>query len=159
MEVDLEVEFQRSRRHGRPLTFVMVDLDHFKLLNDSYGHQVGDTVLSAAAAAIARSLRGSDTAYRYGGEEIAVLLRETCAEEALVVAERLRTAVAAVTVPGASVRVTASLGLAELDPSMPDHADLVAAADGALYRAKREGRDRVEVGGRAPLAATLVQAS
>ncbi len=145
LEDDLAVEWKRSRRYGRPLAFVMLDLDHFKSLNDTHGHPVGDMVLRAAAAAIAASLRDTDTPYRYGGEEFAVLLRETDLDEALVVAERLRAAVAAVTIPGHPVAVTTSVGLAQAAPDTRDEAALVAAADGALYLAKGGGRNRVEV--------------
>ena len=147
LEEDLAAAWQQSRDDSRPCSFVMVDLDHFKSLNDTHGHPVGDMVLRSAASAVAANLREHDTAYRYGGEEFAVLLRETDLEAALDVAERLRTAVAAVKVPGRPVRVTASLGVATVEQGMSDPAALVAAADRALYRAKRGGRDRVEVGG------------
>ena len=144
LEVDLGAEWQRSTRYQRPLAYVMLDLDHFKSLNDTYGHLVGDMVLREAAAALGATLRESDTAYRYGGEEFAVLLRETTLDEALRVAQRLRTAVAGVTVTGYPVTVTTSVGVAAAVSGMADQSALVAAADGALYRAKRAGRNRVE---------------
>ena len=144
LEVDLGAEWQRSTRYQRPLAYVMLDLDHFKSLNDTYGHLVGDMVLREAAAALAATLRESDTAYRYGGEEFAVLLRETTLDEARRVAERLRTAVAGVTVTGYPVTVTTSVGVAAAVSGMTDQSALVAAADGALYRAKSGGRNRVE---------------
>ena len=150
LEEDLAAAWQRSRADSRPCTFVMLDLDHFKSLNDTHGHPVGDSVLRSAASALAANLRGDDTAYRYGGEEFAVLLRETDLEEALGIAERLRSAIAAVKVPGRPVRVTASIGVATAESGMSDQSALVAAADGALYRAKRGGRDRVEVAGALP---------
>ena len=143
LETDLQVEWDRSRRYGRPLSFVMVDLDHFKRLNDEHGHPVGDAVLHAAAEAVQRALRATDTAYRYGGEEIAVMLRETDLDAATAVAERIRTAVAAVTLRETAARVTASLGVAERASEMRLHGELIAAADAALYAAKRTGRDRV----------------
>ena len=143
LEADLQTEWDRSRRYGRPLSFVMVDLDHFKRLNDEHGHPVGDTVLHAAAGAVQATLRATDTAYRYGGEEIAVMLRETDLDAATSVAERIRSAVGAVTLTGSAVRVTASLGVAERASEMRLHTELVAAADAALYAAKRTGRDRV----------------
>jgi diguanylate cyclase (GGDEF)-like protein len=143
MEGDLEIEWERCRRYSRPLSFLMLDLDHFKRLNDTYGHLVGDTVLNAAAIAISSSLRGTDTAYRYGGEEIAVLLRETELAEALIVAERIRDAVAEVVVEGTEATVTASLGAAQMLNSMLQQTELVSRADEALYEAKRKGRDQV----------------
>ena len=144
LEVDFDAEWQRSSRYQRPLAFVMLDLDHFKSLNDTYGHLAGDMVLREAATALGASLRDSDTAYRYGGEEFAVLLRETTLQEALTVAERLRTAVADVTVPGYPVTVTTSIGVAQAESAMADQSAMIAAADGALYRAKDGGRNRVE---------------
>jgi diguanylate cyclase (GGDEF)-like protein len=144
LEADLDAEWQRSTRYQRPLALVMLDLDHFKSLNDTYGHLVGDMVLREAATALGASLRDSDTAYRYGGEEFTVVLRETTLEEALRAAERMRAAVAAVNVPGYPVTVTASIGAAAASNTMPDQSALVAAADGALYRAKSGGRNRVE---------------
>lgn len=144
LEADLFHEWQRSTQYARPLSFVMLDLDHFKSLNDTYGHVVGDMVLREAATAIAGNLRETDTAYRYGGEELAVILRETAIGEALNVAERLRAAVAAVTVAGQPVTVTASVGVAQAVYGMSEPSALVAAADGALYLAKDGGRNRVE---------------
>jgi diguanylate cyclase (GGDEF)-like protein len=112
LDADLEAEWERCTRDDRPVTFVMIDLDRFKLLNDRYGHPLGDAALRAAAAAITAGLRISDTAYRYGGEEFAVLLRETDLAAGIGLAERLRAGVAAVHVPGSDVIVTASLGVA-----------------------------------------------
>lgn len=143
LEGDLDLEWERCRRYSRPLSFIMIDLDHFKRLNDTYGHLVGDTVLNGVALAISSSLRGTDTAYRYGGEEIAVLLRETGLDEAMVVAERIRIAVAELTVADSAATVTASLGVAQLVNSMVQQSDLVDRADTALYESKREGRDRI----------------
>ena len=145
LESDIETEWERSHRYKRPLSFVMLDLDHFKQLNDTYGHLVGDTVLHQAAAAIATVLRSSDTAYRYGGEEFGVLLRETGPDEARAVAERLRKAVAGVMLPETTARVTASVGVASASDAMVEHLELVADADAALYEAKRSGRNRVVV--------------
>ena len=143
LEADLKVEWDRSARYGRPLSFLMVDLDHFKRLNDEHGHQAGDAALRAAAAAVQGTLRATDTAYRYGGEEIAVLLRETDVRDASTTAERIRAAVHDLAVPGSAARVTASIGVAERGAQMLQHPELVAAADAALYLAKRGGRDRV----------------
>lgn len=151
LEADLALEWERSFRYDRPLTFLMVDLDHFKRLNDEHGHLVGDAVLHEVAAAVARTLRSTDTAYRYGGEELAVLLRETDADAALPLAERLRETVAAVVVPGTAARVTASVGLAPRTTRMRAAAELVEAADAALYTAKRSGRDRVALADAVPV--------
>lgn len=144
LESDLETEWDRSRRYGRPMSFVMLDLDHFKLLNDQYGHLVGDTVLRATATALDAVLRSSDTAYRYGGEEIALILRETGPDDAAIVAERLRVAVADLTVEGTDASVTASLGVASATDDMAHQTELVSFADAALYEAKSGGRNRVK---------------
>ncbi|MDF2967541.1 MAG: diguanylate cyclase [Nocardioidaceae bacterium] len=143
LESDMETEWDRSRRYGRPMSFVMLDLDHFKMLNDEYGHLVGDTVLRAAATAVNGVLRSSDTAYRYGGEEIALILRETGPDDAAIVAERLRAAVASLTVDGTAATVTASLGVASASDDMAHQTELVSCADAALYDAKSGGRNRV----------------
>jgi diguanylate cyclase (GGDEF)-like protein len=142
LESDLVTEWERCRRYNRPLTFIMLDLDNFKQLNDTFGHLVGDTILNGVATAISTNLRGTDTAYRYGGEEIAVMLRETDLDNAMIVAERIRQAVADLAFPGTKASVTASLGVAQLVNSMAQQSELVEQADAALYRSKREGRDR-----------------
>jgi diguanylate cyclase (GGDEF)-like protein len=145
-ERDIDTEWERSRRYGRPLGLVMLDLDHFKRLNDEHGHLLGDQVLRQVGAAITEVLRTSDTAYRYGGEEIVVLLRETGLEDAAAVAERLREAVAEVEIAGhPTVTVTTSAGAASRRTSMSHYTELVEVADKALYEAKRLGRDRVSV--------------
>ena len=143
MDAELATEWERARRYARPLSFLMIDLDHFKRLNDEHGHLVGDAVLHEVAQEISRSLRSTDTAYRYGGEEIAVLLRETDLDGAAELAERLRETIAGVRLDDDDVRVTASFGVAERTSDVREVADLVAAADAALYTAKRTGRDRV----------------
>jgi diguanylate cyclase (GGDEF)-like protein len=142
LESDLDAEWERAQRYSRPLAFVMLDLDHFKSLNDTYGHLVGDTVLRTAAAALAATLRETDTAYRYGGEEFAVLLRETDLAGAAELAERLRQGIERHFAREAA-RVTASVGVAELEDDMASPSALVEAADRALYAAKHEGRNRV----------------
>ena len=143
-ESDVAVEWERCRRYGRPLSMVMLDLDHFKALNDEHGHLVGDHALRAAAAGIAGSLRATDTAFRYGGEEFVVLLRETTIEDAGTIADRLRRAVAQVEVPGSpEVALTTSAGVAARRSGMTQSSELVRLADEALYDAKRQGRNRV----------------
>jgi diguanylate cyclase (GGDEF)-like protein len=143
-EVDVDTEWERCRRYGRPLSLVMMDLDHFKRLNDEHGHLLGDEVLRAVARAVEGVLRSTDTAYRYGGEELIVIFRETGLEEASSAAERLREAVGSVTLPDSPrVKVTTSAGVATRRTGMNNHTELVAEADEALYDAKRRGRDRV----------------
>ncbi len=129
-----------SRRYGEPLALVMADVDHFKKVNDTFGHLAGDKVLQGVAAILRNRVRGG-SAFRYGGEEMAVLLPKTGRAEAAEVAERLRKAIEARKIAG--VKVTASFGVAELDASMADSAALVERADQALYRAKESGRNRV----------------
>jgi diguanylate cyclase (GGDEF)-like protein len=140
-----ERELSAARRYVRRLAVVMLDIDHFKTINDTHGHQVGDEVLKAVAAICRAQCRDSDFLARYGGEEFVLLLRETHAGEALEAAERLRAAVAAhpVEAGGITVSVTASFGVAAAGPETAGIDQLVAAADAALYRAKAEGRDRV----------------
>jgi diguanylate cyclase (GGDEF)-like protein len=122
----------------------MVDIDHFKRLNDSFGHPVGDEVLKAVAGAIGGAVREEDLPARFGGEEFVVLLRNPSPEVALGVGERIRRSVAALDLGALGVPgVTVSVGVAmQAGPDQPV-ADLVEAADQALYRAKRAGRDRV----------------
>ena len=138
-----------SRRHGRPLGCVILDIDHFKRINDTFGHPVGDQVLKTVADRIERHTRISDIAARYGGEEFLVLLLETDGEGAAAVAEKLRAAIGAEPVailsPGEEVAVpiTASVGVASWRPAMGEPPDLFGEADKALYEAKRRGRDQV----------------
>ncbi|MEJ5365778.1 MAG: diguanylate cyclase [Desulfosoma sp.] len=140
-----------SRRHGRPLSLIMTDIDHFKKINDTYGHQTGDRVLEAFAAQIQGSLRvGLDWAARFGGEEFVVVLPETDMDKAGLVAERLRLLVAHTSVesPQGPVRITASFGVSGVPGGGYDGLSmeaLVAAADAALYRAKQNGRNRTEM--------------
>jgi diguanylate cyclase (GGDEF)-like protein len=145
-QADIDAEWERCRRYGRPMSVAMVDLDHFKRLNDTYGHLTGDQVLRQVAEALTGALRTSDTGYRYGGEELVILLRETAIEDAAAVAERVRVAVEGVVVSGSPARVTASLGVAERRAAMTHPNELVTVADAALYEAKREGRNRVVTG-------------
>jgi diguanylate cyclase (GGDEF)-like protein len=139
-------ECARSRRHAVPLAIVIVDLDHFKTINDQHGHAVGDKALSLAAAVLRSSLRELDVIARYGGEEFAVLLPMTDATGAAEVAERCRRRLASsplVLDQSLALRVTASMGVAA-DPA-GDVETLIRRADAALYRAKAAGRDRIEL--------------
>jgi len=135
----------RSRRNRSPSSVGVADIDHFKRVNDTYGHPVGDLVLCEVGKAIERAARGTDFVARTGGEEFGMLFPDTAIEMANLVAERMRQAVEAtcVTTPdGACIRVTISIGLAPLAPgAAPDAA--LAGADGALYQAKDQGRNRV----------------
>ncbi|MCD2516190.1 GGDEF domain-containing protein [Massilia sp. G4R7] len=139
-----------ARRYGRPLAIAMLDIDYFKRVNDSWGHAVGDRLLCAVSRACAAQLRASDYLGRVGGEEFVCVMPETGEAEALACAERMRVAVAAIRLdaPGGVVRCTASLGVAALGSAHADFTALMAAADGALYRAKSNGRDRIELAGR-----------
>jgi diguanylate cyclase (GGDEF)-like protein len=129
----------------------MLDLDDFKHVNDSYGHQQGDEVLAQVAGVLRYVTRELDTPARYGGEELAIILPQTDAAGAELLAERMRVAVEALHVPRVGGRgtlsVTASFGVAAVPESAPDHAGLIAAADAALYAAKRAGKNRVERAG------------
>ncbi|WP_018649555.1 MULTISPECIES: sensor domain-containing diguanylate cyclase [unclassified Thioalkalivibrio] len=137
----LEAEIERSQRYGRPLSLIMFDLDHFKAVNDRYGHDAGDEVLKALAKTVSAELRDADTLGRWGGEEFIILVPETRLVGATAMAEKLRQAVAAMSVPGVP-GVTASFGVAER--ASGDSAKLLARrADEAMYQAKRAGRDRV----------------
>jgi diguanylate cyclase (GGDEF)-like protein len=133
-----------ASRSVDPLTAVMLDLDHFKAINDAFGHSRGDDVLAAVGAVLRSTLRESDFVGRYGGEEFVALLPSTGVDEGLLVAEKLRTAIAALEVPGVERTITVSLGVAVLPNHAGDAATLIRCADRALYQAKRAGRDRVE---------------
>lgn len=134
----LERELSRSERSCTPLSVVLLDVDHFKKVNDVHGHQMGDAVLRHTGQALARLGRTMDVSARYGGEEFMVLLPECEAQDALDVAERLRTGMA----EDAPLPITVSAGVATAPTCAGDSASLVAAADAALYTAKRAGRDR-----------------
>lgn len=138
----LTAEVERARRSGEPLSLVVVDIDHFKQVNDVRGHQGGDEVLRVVGRLLAGSVRASDTAARYGGEEFALVLPSCGVGGAMRVAESARSAVSGCAELGG---LTLSAGVAVLGPGAADAASLVAAADGALYRSKREGRNRVTV--------------
>ena len=136
----------QSLRTGAGVGILLMDLDHFKQVNDSAGHAAGDSVLRAVARAIRRVVRDSDYAVRYGGEEFLIVLTNSTVEGAMRVAQALQSAVAELRAPTSEIeRVTASIGVAVF----PDHGleldDVVAAADLAMYQAKRDGRDRIAV--------------
>ncbi|QEY32671.1 diguanylate cyclase [Synechococcus sp. RSCCF101] len=141
----LEQEFARARRYGRYLALLMLDLDHFKRINDGHGHPVGDAVLIRFAREVLRSIRATDQAGRYGGEEFLVLLPEAGPGEAERFAERIRAAIEAMVVrPEAeAIRVTVSVGYSVLSASVRSPEELLSQADQALYSAKATGRNRV----------------
>ncbi len=143
-DADLARSVERAHRYGESLCVAVADLDHFKNVNDAYGHGVGDTALRSFAALAAGALRASDALYRVGGEEFAMLLPRTNLEAGEEVAERVRSAIEGHVLhlaDGTELRFTCSLGVAEL-AAQPSPSDLVNAADEALYRAKVEGRNR-----------------
>lgn len=142
----LAMMFSKAREQERPLSVMMLDLDHFKAVNDSHGHAAGDCVLKEFAARLQRNIRGIDLACRFGGEEFVVLMPDTDGAVARRVAERVRSAAAdrSVDVPDADpVRITVSVGLAVLDDSVDTPEELLKRADIALYQAKNRGRNRV----------------
>src|SRR5688572_13154272 len=145
----LRREWVRARRGGRPLSVIMLDLDHFKRINDSFGHQAGDYVLAAVAGLLRNEIRSSDIVCRYGGEEFALVLPEASYESVRQRAEEIRAAIKQLDLRHQGVAlggITASLGIAQF----PHHADgpdaLMTAADAALYEAKSTGRDRAVFG-------------
>jgi diguanylate cyclase (GGDEF)-like protein/PAS domain S-box-containing protein len=140
-----EQEFSRSVRYSRSLAMFMLDIDHFKKVNDEYGHDAGDKVLRSLSEVSASALRGADILGRLGGEEFGVLLPETDAESAYEVAERLREAIAnaSISVNGSSLKVTVSIGISILSPEMHSIDALLKGADVALYQAKQTGRNKV----------------
>lgn len=144
---ELDHELERVQRSGKPGSLLMLDIDHFKRVNDSHGHAAGDRVLQALAGALASHLRRVDRVGRLGGEEFAILMPETPLDSALAYAERLRARIGALVVEaeGASIRFTISIGVAGMDVDDLRADPLLARADAALYRAKQAGRDRVEV--------------
>ncbi len=140
-------EVQRSLRFDRPLTAIMADVDHFKYINDTYGHGIGDLVLKTVASRCSSNIRAVDIIGRYGGEEFIVLLPETDLFTAAAVAERLRERMADLPVMagGVSVSVSISLGVAKASADTPDLDALIRRADSALLAAKQNGRNRVEI--------------
>jgi diguanylate cyclase (GGDEF)-like protein len=144
----LDRELSRAQRHGRPLSLVMLDIDHFKRINDERGHLAGDYALRELAAGVRSSVRRDELFARYGGEECAVVLPETTPEDAVAFAERIRTQVAdrPLTYDGEVFSVTISLGVAcTWGASVTSADDLIRLADAALYRAKEGGRNCVRV--------------
>ncbi|WLI14147.1 MULTISPECIES: GGDEF domain-containing protein [Pseudomonas] len=148
MDQTLEREIEMSRRHSQPLSLLMLDIDHFKHINDTYGHSAGDEVLKAVAASIKNQLRNVDMVFRFGGEEFMILLSNTSREAAAMVGERLRFAAQAqdYEAEGKMIDLTVSIGCSTLLPGESAES-LLRRADSALYVAKREGRNRLAMAG------------
>lgn len=141
-ERQLEREVARVERFGHPFTLLMLDIDSFKNLNDTFGHDAGDDAIRRLSKVLCEGTRGIDLAARIGGEEFAVLLVETSKDGGFEVAERLRTAIKSLELPQAG-HITASFGVAECPSDAQTAAEILKAADVALYEAKRNGRDQV----------------
>lgn len=141
----LDSEFHRSRRHHCELSVVMIDLDHFKMVNDCHGHQAGDAVLQECARRIKAMIRREDTLGRYGGEEFLILAPETNREKAQLLAERLRVGIAnkPISLGEKAITVTASFGISSFSADMQQAQELIRMADIALYEAKSHGRNCV----------------
>lgn len=142
IEARLLEEVKRSNRHGLAMSFMMLDVDHFKSYNDQFGHPAGDDALRLVGHVIRETLRGADVAARFGGEEFSILLPQTTSEEAVAIAERIRHNIEQTRFEHRVV--TSSIGVASCSAELCVSADLVAAADKALYEAKRKGRNRVQ---------------
>ena len=142
---ELGREFSRARRYNRKFSLLMIDIDHFKAVNDRYGHQVGDITLRAVASNVLSCLHSDDLAARYGGEELVVLLLETKLEDAVVIAERIRQAIADLVVSyrEAHLRVTVSIGCAEYSHDDENEVRLFERADQLMYAAKQAGRNTI----------------
>ena len=150
LERRLEEEVGKALRYGLPLSALLLDLDHFKAINDRHGHAGGDQALRALGDLLMDAVRKADIVTRYGGEEIVVLAPHTSLAEGRLLAERLRASVAAkplvpadTTEDGQALNATVSIGVSALGDGVRDGSALLRAADDALYRAKREGRNRV----------------
>ncbi len=153
-EERLNEEFRRNQRSGSSVSIVMLDIDHFKKINDGYGHHVGDEAIRAVSKVIVENSRDIDVCGRYGGEEFAVILPETDTDGAIVYCERLREKIESLTVhsSGQSIRFTISLGIAQLDERIKYPTDWIVSADKALYKSKESGRNKTSVFGGAVVA-------
>lgn len=149
MKIRLQSEFQRAERYRHPLSIIMLDIDHFKKVNDGWGHLVGDTVLRRLAEVVVATVRDSDVVCRYGGEEILIILPHTERQAAVTVAENLRAKIESTEIvtegmggTSATIRVTASLGVSAICSEIDSVHGLMGQADKALYFAKKQGRNR-----------------
>lgn len=162
-EERLYSEHSFAQRHGSPLALLMIDLDHFKDINDEHGHPAGDVVLRVVAAQVQRMMRPEDVVARYGGEEIVVIIRETNLRNAEILAERVRAQVESLAVDwnGKKLRITCSIGVTASEPEAPSATpgEMVGVVDEALYEAKRAGRNRVRARQPSSLARTGTRAA
>jgi diguanylate cyclase (GGDEF)-like protein len=147
-ELRIMEEIERARRYGTGMAVVMTDIDHFKLLNDEFGHLLGDEVLRQVSSLFQQQIRKIDVVCRYGGEEFAILLTQTNEQQALAIAEKLRKLVADWQFPGVPRTVTISAGVAAFPAQGKTRDELVRAADSGLYAAKQAGRNRVSLSAR-----------
>ncbi len=140
-----ETEWSRFKRYGRPLAALVIDIDHFKAVNDTYGHDAGDEVIKAVAEVLGAHKRVSDIVGRLGGEEFALLLPEATLDNALAAAERFRQLIAdcPIVVPSRRIMVTISVGASVARANLNGFGEVLKEADIALYEAKRSGRNRV----------------
>lgn len=145
LEMSLSKEFSRAKRYGTNLSAIIMDIDFFKKINDTYGHKVGDEVLKAAATLVCETVREADICGRYGGEEFLAILPETDLQGAIILAERLRGVIESseAKTEGKSIRFTVSVGVASIDESTNNHEQLVHNADMALYQSKKSQRNCV----------------
>lgn len=152
IERQLTVECERAERYHCELSVMMLDVDHFKQVNDTHGHQVGDEALRVVAEAVRKTIRKTDIAGRYGGEEFLVLVTETSPDDARNLAQRLNDAIKSAPIPlpgNKTLSVTVSIGVSSRSPERKSPGSLINSADEALYRAKESGRDRVDAIGTA----------
>ena len=143
----LAAEFDRYKRTKQPVTLIIFDIDHFKKVNDTYGHQAGDEVIRQTSKTLRRTIRKTDIAGRYGGEEFTVLLIDTETNNSLILAERLRKRIEALTVQYQALKIkfNISLGVSELNPETKDYMQWLAQADQALYYSKENGRNQTTI--------------
>jgi diguanylate cyclase (GGDEF)-like protein len=143
----LDAELARSKRQGHPLTLVYLDLDHFKQVNDNHGHDAGDQVLRSVTATLTENLRQEDTLGRIGGEEFSICMPGTEIKQAHQACERYRGMIERqrIELGDRQLQITASIGLTDYEPFTDSHTELLARADSALYQAKQQGRNRVEI--------------
>jgi len=148
-QMRLEEELQRAGRHGAPLSLIMLDVDFFKQYNDTHGHPMGDQLLKGLSQLLCENVRVMDTVARYGGEEFAIILTDTTGEQAVQVADRIRSAIQDYPFPGRESQpggiVTVSVGIASYPQNASTREELVQRADEALYQAKRETRNTVQL--------------
>ena len=148
VEKSLQIEFERSKRYNSPLSLILLDVDHFKDVNDTYGHQKGDEILIAFASLLKKACRANDIAARYGGEEFLMILPQSNAQGAFKIAERVREEMMKISFTGneSNFAVTVSCGVAEFNKDYESINKLIAAADQALYKAKNGGRNKTILG-------------